>query len=82
MRQQILSGDANYKMPSNKLLTKAFQEKATRWWQGVLPAEHTSGPARQKHMNICSLADRTELKHTATLKIGATKGSQENHMVS
>lgn len=31
MRQQILSGDADYKMPSNESLAKAFQELAARW---------------------------------------------------
>lgn len=31
MRQQILSGDADYKMPSNEPLAKAFQELAPRW---------------------------------------------------
>lgn len=31
MRQQILSGDADYKMPSNEPLAKAFQELAARW---------------------------------------------------
>lgn len=42
MRQQILSGDADYKMPSNKPLSKDFQEELLHSGRQYLQAQHIS----------------------------------------
>ena len=68
MRQQILSGDADYKMPSNKPLSKAFQEDLLHSGRQYYKQAHLCGPAQQKQMSICSLADRIELKPSCSLK--------------
>lgn len=82
MRQQILSGDGDYKMPSNKPLTRVSQERAAGLRQAGSPAQHVCRPAKPKQTNICSLADTTERKHTCNLKDWCSQRSQKGSTVS
>lgn len=78
-----MSGDADYKMPSNKPLAKGFQDEATRGWWAVGQAQSISVAQLNKSMWTSALL-RTGQNESipALLEIGVAKGSQESHRVS